>query len=69
VRAYVATTGVIFALLTLAHLWRVVAEGRQVADAFFILVTAAAAAMSVWAWRVLRRRRPAAFHSLGSDDR
>ena len=54
-RAYVATTGVIFALLAVAHVWRVAAEGRHVADPFFIAITALAAAISAWAWWVLRR--------------
>jgi hypothetical protein len=54
-KAYVMTTGVVFSLLTLAHVWRAVVEGRHVAtDPFFILITAAAAALSLWAWRLLR---------------
>ncbi len=53
-RTYVATTGVIFALLAIAHVFRVVQEGQQLAaDPFFIGTTAVAAAMSAWAWRVL----------------
>ena len=55
-KAYVTTTGAIFALLTLAHLWRVAVESRALArDPFFVLVTLCSAALSVWAWRVLRR--------------
>jgi hypothetical protein len=54
-KAYVMTTGVVFGLLTLAHVWRAVVEGRHVAtDPFFILITTAAAALSLWAWRLLR---------------
>jgi hypothetical protein len=54
-KAYVMTTGVVFGLLTAAHIWRAVVEGRHVAtDPFFILITAAAAALSLWAWRLLR---------------
>ncbi|MEP6990938.1 MAG: hypothetical protein ABJA80_08425 [bacterium] len=54
-RTYVVTTGVIFALLAIAHVFRVVQEGQQVAtNPFFAGITVAAAAMSVWAWRVLR---------------
>ena len=52
-RAYVATTGVVFGLLTLAHIWRVIAEGPNVANPGFLLITLAAAALSIWAWRVL----------------
>jgi hypothetical protein len=54
-KAYVMTTGVVFSLLTLAHVWRAVVEGRHLAtDPFFILITAAAAALSLWAWRLIR---------------
>jgi hypothetical protein len=54
-RNYVITTGLIFALLTFVHLWRVAAEGTRVLDPFYVLITVAAAAMSVWAGVVLRR--------------
>ena len=52
-RAYVTTTGVVFGLLTLAHIWRVMAEGPNVANPGFLLITLAAAALSIWAWRLL----------------
>ncbi|MEO5580177.1 MAG: hypothetical protein ABIR58_05920 [Gemmatimonadaceae bacterium] len=56
VKTYVTTTGVIFALLVVAHVWRGVEEGRQVAgDPWFILTTVISAALSAWAWRVLGR--------------
>ena len=56
VKIYVTTTGVIFALLVVAHVWRAVEEGRRVAtDPWFILTTVISAALSAWAWRVLRR--------------
>jgi predicted type IV restriction endonuclease len=54
-RAYVMTTGVLFGLITLAHVWRVVEERRGLAtDPWFILLTVAAAALSLWAWRLIR---------------
>jgi hypothetical protein len=54
-RAYVMTTGVLFGLITLAHVWRVIEEGRVLAsDPWFILLTVAAAALCLWAWRLLR---------------
>jgi hypothetical protein len=54
-KAYVMTTGVVFALLTLAHLLRMIAEGPHLArDPFWVLVTVAAAGLCVWAWRLLR---------------
>lgn len=55
-RAYVTTTGVVFGLLFVLHIWRVIVEGTQLArDPFWILITAAAAALSIWALLVLRR--------------
>ena len=54
-RAYVMTTGAVFGLLTLAHLWRIVEEGPHLArDPWYVLITLAAGALSLWAWRVLR---------------
>ena len=54
-KTYVVTSGVIFGLIALAHVLRVFAEGSHVArDPFFVLLTVAAAALSLWAWRVLR---------------
>lgn len=54
-KAYVVTTGAVFGLLTLAHLWRMVEEGSHLAtDPFFVLVTLASGTLSLWAWRVFR---------------
>jgi hypothetical protein len=54
-KAYVITTGVLFGLLTLAHVWRVFEEGRHLAtDPWYVLITLATAALSFWAWRLLR---------------
>ncbi len=53
-RAYVMTTGVVFGLLTLAHLWRIIVERHLATDPIFILITVVAASLCVWAWRVLR---------------
>ena len=54
-KIYVVTTGAIFGLLTLAHVWRMVEEGSHVAtDPLFILVTLASGALCLWAWRVCR---------------
>ena len=53
-KAYVTTTGAVFGLLALAHIWRGFAEGPHLAtDPWFVLVTVAAAALCFWAWRVL----------------
>jgi hypothetical protein len=57
-QAYVKTTGVLFAVLALVHVWRIVEEGHHLAtDPWFILVTAIAAGLSIWAWRVVRTPR------------
>ena len=54
-KAYVITTGVVFALLTLAHLLRMIVEWPHLArDPFYVLITIAAGGLCLWAWRVLR---------------
>ena len=53
-KAYVATTGVVFGLLTAAHVWRVAEEGRHLAsEPSFVLITAASTMLCVWACRLL----------------
>ena len=53
-KAYVVTSGTIFALLVLAHIARVAAEGLRVAaNPWFIASTLVAAGLSVWAFRLL----------------
>jgi hypothetical protein len=59
-KAYVTTTGVVFGLITLAHVLRVIAEGPHLlTDPFYVLLTVATAALGIWAWRLLRRPTPA----------
>ena len=54
-RAYLVTTGSVFGLITAAHVWRVLVESRALArDPWFLLVTLLAAALCVWAFRLLR---------------
>lgn len=54
-RAYVVTTGILFGLIAMAHVWRVFEEGAGLAtDPWFILLTLAAAALCLWAWRLIR---------------
>ena len=56
-RTYVAITGVIFGLITVAHIWRLVAEGSRLAtQPFFVLLTVASTALALWAVRLLRSR-------------
>jgi hypothetical protein len=55
VKAYLVTTGSVFGLIVLAHVVRVVQEGPQMAgDPVFVLFTAVAAALALWAWRLVR---------------
>jgi hypothetical protein len=55
-KAYVITTGAVFGLITLAHIWRAIEEGPHLAtDPWWILLTIAAAGLCVWAVRLLRR--------------
>ncbi|NUQ20586.1 MAG: hypothetical protein HOQ09_06460 [Gemmatimonadaceae bacterium] len=54
-RAYVMTTGVIFALLAVMHVWRVFAETSALArNPEYLVITLIAAALSIWAMLVLR---------------
>lgn len=56
------TTGTVFGLLALAHRWRKIEEGPDLAkNPWYVPITAAAAAVCFWAWRLLRlSRRPEA---------
>jgi len=57
-KAYVITTGCLFALLALAHVWRALVEGPQLATRpEFVIATVTALAMCLWAWRVFRTIR------------
>jgi hypothetical protein len=52
--AYCVVTGAVFALITLAHFWRIWVEGQRVAlDPVFVALTLLAAGLSLWAWRLL----------------
>ena len=52
-RAYVLTTGVLFLLLVIAHVWRVVEEGTHLLqNPLWIGITALAAALCLWAFRL-----------------
>jgi hypothetical protein len=58
VKFYVLVTGILFGLLTLAHVWRMIEERPLATDPWYLGITAAAALLGLWAWRVLRRSRP-----------
>jgi len=55
-KAYIITTGTVFLLITIAHLARLAMEPTHVArEPVFIVLTLLAAALSIWAFVVLRR--------------
>ncbi len=55
-KAYVITTGVVFAALVIAHVARLFAEGAHLlTEPFFVFLTAAAASLAIWAgWLAAR---------------
>jgi hypothetical protein len=54
-KAYLLTTGTVFGLITVAHIWRVINESEALArEPWFILITLFAAGLCVWAIRLLR---------------
>ncbi|HEY6222173.1 MAG TPA: hypothetical protein VIW26_00170 [Gemmatimonadales bacterium] len=58
-KAYLITTGTVFAVLVVLHVWRLVVEGGHLlADPFFWLITLVAAGLSVWAWSLVRLSSP-----------
>jgi uncharacterized membrane protein len=53
-RAYVLTTGSLFGLIAVVHVWRMIVEPHVATHVWYVVLTLAAAALSLWAWRVLR---------------
>jgi CDP-diglyceride synthetase len=59
-KAYLVTTGVLFALLALAHVARTIAEwSRLTTDPGFLIegpgLGIVGVALALWAWKLLRR--------------
>jgi hypothetical protein len=54
-KAYLITSGAIFALITIAHIAHIAMETHVLREPFFLLLTLLAAALSIWAFVVLRR--------------
>ena len=53
-RAYLIATGLLFGGLTIAHVWRVIEEGTGLLrNPWWILISAAAAILCIWACRLL----------------
>jgi hypothetical protein len=59
-KIYLAVTAVLFALLTIVHVWRMIAESTSLArDPWFLVITLISAAFCFWAarlWLAERRR-------------
>ena len=54
-KAYVIITGAVFGLLTLVHIWCAIVEHSVLTEPWWILITLVAAALCVWAVRLLVR--------------
>jgi hypothetical protein len=52
-KAYVITTGVVFGLLTLAHIWRAGVEPHLATEPWYVLITVATAVLCLWALRLV----------------
>ncbi len=57
-RAYIATTGILFVLLTVAHVVRAVQHAHLVREPWFWLVTVIPAVLAAWALRLFREAAP-----------
>ena len=52
------TTGGIFGLLTIAHVWRYTMERHLLSSPWHLSVTVIAAVLFIWAMRLLRTQAP-----------
>jgi hypothetical protein len=57
-RAYLATTGTLFVLLTVAHIVRVFQETHLAREPWFWVVTGLPSVLAVWALRLFRQTAP-----------
>lgn len=53
-RTYIMTTGGIFGLLTIAHVWRYTVERDLLASPWHLSLTVITAVLFIWAMRLLR---------------
>ena len=53
-KTYVMVTGMAFGLVSLVHVWRFIVERSVGSNPFFVAITVVAAALAVWAGRLLR---------------
>ena len=55
-KPYLMVTSAVFGLITVAHIWRIIAENPHLAvEPWFILLTLLAAGLCLWALRLLWR--------------
>jgi len=54
-KAYIITTGVIFALITIAHIVRMVVEPHVLTEPVYLFLTLLSAVIAIWAMTLLRR--------------
>jgi hypothetical protein len=54
-RVYVIVTGIIFALITIAHTVRMAVEPHVLTEPVYLFLTLLSAALAIWAVVVLRR--------------
>ena len=54
-KAYLMTTGTVFGLITIVHVWRMIEERQVATEPWYILITVATGALCLWAWRLVRR--------------
>lgn len=54
-KVYVIITGVIFALITIAHVVRMVMEPHVLTEPVYLFLTLLSAVLAIWAVVVLRR--------------
>ena len=53
-KAYLYTTGILFAVITVAHVWEVIDRSHLfVSD---VIIVALSIGLAVWAWRLARTR-------------
>jgi hypothetical protein len=68
-KTYVMTTGLLFGLVTLAHVWRVIEEVHLATDPGYILITLMTAGLCLWAWRLVSAAARLARETLPSINR
>lgn len=54
-RSYVIATGVLFGLITVAHVWRMFEERQLAREPWYVLITVATTILTVWAGRLVTR--------------